>query len=54
VWSGLPPPDIVIGAEVFLCMTEPVLGAGIIESEDVDRNLIGSLMKQMNSLACGM
>jgi hypothetical protein len=26
VWGGLPPPDIVIGAEVFLCITEPVWG----------------------------
>jgi hypothetical protein len=28
MWNGLPSVDIVIGAEVFLCMTEPVLGVG--------------------------
>ena len=28
VWGGLPSVNIVIGAEVFLCMTRPVFGAG--------------------------
>jgi len=28
VWSGLPLLSIVIGGEVFLCMTEPVFEAG--------------------------
>ena len=28
VWSELPLPDIVTGAEVFLCMTGPVFRVG--------------------------
>ena len=42
VWDGLPSVDIVIGGEVFLCMTEQVLGAGhlLVELSGQDKELL--------------
>ena len=43
VWGGLPPPDIVIGAEVFLCIIEAVFGGQVSSVSQVNEFYLSDL-----------